>query len=326
MAGRFPHETSPPVGSVAVEPAFPRALRRALPVALAIALPWSWFWIRDLGGRVDAVAVGLPLVGVAAIVSTAVVAVLIRRALPLVAGTSLFLVCAVAVIGPRLPRTIPPPDPAIRLVMANVWDANRSPEAAPRSLLGHDADLVVAVELPEGFVDVMTAEASAAGLGVTARGGGLAVWSRFSLTELDDLELRVARVMRLDVAAPGAPFVLYVVHSDNPLRETSFAQQRRFTDELLAAADDERRPVVIAGDFNMSDRLVSYRTMDSSLVDAMRAGAAGRTTYVGGWWSTLLLRIDHVFLSPGWCAADPATLTVAGSDHRGVTVAVGPCP
>src|SRR5512134_1664910 len=131
MAGRFPHETSPPVGSVAVEPAFPRALRRALPVALAISLPWLWFWIRDLGGRVDAVAVGLPLVGVAAIVSTAVVAVLTRRALPLGAGTSVFLVCAVAVIGPRLPRSIPPPDPAIRLVMANIWDANRSPEAVP---------------------------------------------------------------------------------------------------------------------------------------------------------------------------------------------------
>lgn len=309
-----------------MEPAFPRALRRALPVALAISLPWLWFWIRDLGGRVDAVAVGLPLVGVAAIVSTAVVAVLTHRALPLVAGTSVFLVCAVAVIGPRLPRSIPPPDPAIRLVMANIWDANRSPEAVPGSLLGHDADIVAAVELPEGFVDAMTAEASAAGLGATARGGGLAVWSRLPLTELDDLELRVARVMRLDVEAPGAPFVLYVVHSDNPLRETSFAQQRRFTDELLAAARGEQRPVVIAGDFNMSDRLVSYRAMDSVLVDAMRAGAAGRTTYVGGWWSTLLLRIDHVFVSAGWCAADPATLTVIGSDHRGVTVSVGPCP
>jgi len=300
--------------------------RRLLPIAAAIALPWAWFWVRDLGGRVDAIAVGLPLLGVAAVISTAVVAVVTGRTLPLIAGTSVFVVCAVAVIGPLLPRTIPRPDPPIRLVMANLWDANRSPEAAPDSLLDQRPDIVAAAELPEGFVDAMTAEASTAGLSGPVRARGLAVWSRFPVSELAELEFRFARVMRLDVSAPAAPFVLYVVHADNPLRESSFAQQRRFTDELLQAMDDEQRPVVLAGDFNMSDRLVSYRTLDAALLDAMRAGAAGRATYVGGWWTTLLLRIDHIFVSRGWCAADPATFTVTGSDHRGVGVAVGPCP
>ena len=46
----------------------------------------------------------------------------------------------------------------------------------------------------------------------------------------------------------------------------------------------------MAGDLNMSDRVVSYRKMDAALTDAMRAGAPGSTTYVGGWWPTLLLR------------------------------------
>ena len=131
--------------------------------------------------------------------------------------------------------------------------------------------------------------------------------------------------MRVGVDAPGTPFVLYAVHALNPLHDTSFTDQRRFTDELLAAIARERRPVVVAGDFNMSDRVVSYREMDDALTDAMRADVAGRTTYVGGWWSPVLLRIDHVFVSPAWCAADPATFTVTGSDHRGVEVAVGPC-
>lgn len=312
-----------------MEPASPGpgVLRRALPVALAIALPWLWFAVRETGGRVDALAVGLPLVGVAAIVSTAVVAVVTRRALPLIAGTSVFVVCAVAVIGPRFPRSMPPPDPAIRVVMANVWDDNPDPGAVPGSLLTSGADVVAAIEFPhEGFLDVMTAEASTAGLGYSVRGSGLAVWSRFPLRELDDLGLPFARVMRMDVEAPDMPFVLYVVHALNPLRETSFAQQRRFTDDLLMAVETEERPVVVAGDFNMSDRLVSYRMMDDALVDAMRAGTAGHTTYVGGWWSALLLRIDHVFVSPGWCAADPSTFAVVGSDHRGVEVEVGPCP
>ena len=36
---------------------------------LAIALPWLWFVVRDVGGPLDTVAVGLPLIAVAAIVS-----------------------------------------------------------------------------------------------------------------------------------------------------------------------------------------------------------------------------------------------------------------
>jgi endonuclease/exonuclease/phosphatase family metal-dependent hydrolase len=81
----------------------------------------------------------------------------------------------------------------------------------------------------------------------------------------------------------------------------------------------------VAGDLNTSDRAVSYRQMDSALSDAMRSSAAGATTYVGGWWPVLMLRIDHVFVTRGWCAADPGTFTPAGSDHLGVEVAVGPC-
>ena len=58
----------------------------------------------------------------------------------------------------------------------------------------------------------------------------------------------------------------------------------------------------------------------------MLAGAPGATTYLWGWWPALMLRIDHVFVTPSWCATDPRTFTAAGSDHLGVDVAVGPAP
>jgi endonuclease/exonuclease/phosphatase family metal-dependent hydrolase len=82
----------------------------------------------------------------------------------------------------------------------------------------------------------------------------------------------------------------------------------------------------MAGDFNMSDRVSSYRVIDGMLTDAMRDGAAGRTTYVGGWWTAALLRIDHIFVGEPWCADAPGTFAVTGSDHRGVEASVGPCP
>ena len=301
--------------------------RRLLPILIAVAIPWVWFGIRDVGGPVDTVAVGLPLIGVAAIVVGAIVGLATRRAWPVLAGTSVLVVCSIAVISPRLPRAIASPDPGARLVVANVWDDNPTEAAVPGSLLAGDPDVVVAVEMSnDEFYEGMTAQAAASGLTSTVDDGELGAWSRFPLRELGDLGLPPARVMRVGVDAPGMPFVLYVVHSLNPLRDTSFADQHLFTDELLAAVEQEDRPVVVAGDFNMSDRVVSYRAMDAALTDAMRAGTAGRTTYVGRWWTTLLLRIDHVFVEPAWCAQDPGTITVPGSDHRGVRVTVGPCP
>jgi endonuclease/exonuclease/phosphatase (EEP) superfamily protein YafD len=302
--------------------------RRLLPVVIAVVVPWAWFAVRDIGGPFDAVAVGLPLIGVTAILSTAVVAVIAGRAWPLVAGTSILVVCSVAVIGPRLPRAVASPDPGIRVLMANVWEANPAPESVPASLFERGADVVVAAEMPKDpFYEQTTVAATAAGLTETVEHGQLAAWSRFPVRALSETGLPASRVMRIGVDAPGSPFVLYVVHAPNPLRDdTSFSDQRWFAEELLDSIALEHRPVVLAGDLNMSDRVVSYRLIDGALTDAMEAGAAAETTYVGGWWTTLLLRIDHIFVDPSWCAADPSTVTIAGSDHRGVEAAVGPCP
>jgi endonuclease/exonuclease/phosphatase (EEP) superfamily protein YafD len=303
-----------------------RRARRLLPIAVAVTVPWAWFAVRDIGGPFDAVAVGLPLIGATAILSSAVVAVIVGRAWPVVAGASVLVVCSVAVIGPRLPRAVAPPDPGIRLLMANVWEANPTLEAVAPSMLARDADLVIAAEMPDdAFYERMTVAATAAGLTETVHGAQLGAWSTFPMRPLAGIGLPLARVMRVGVDVPGMPFVLYVVHAPNPLRDTTFTDQRRFTDVILGAIAREHRPVVVAGDMNMSDRVVSYRSMEAELTDAMEAGTFGRTTYVRGWWPTLLLRIDHIFIDPTWCAADPTTVTVTGSDHRGVEALVGPC-
>ncbi|HEX7247824.1 MAG TPA: endonuclease/exonuclease/phosphatase family protein [Actinomycetota bacterium] len=300
--------------------------RRLLLIALSIAVPWLWFAVRDNGGLVDTVAVGLPLIGVASVLAGAVVAAIMRMMWPLTGGVSIFAVCVVAVVAPRLPRDLPMPERAIRVVAANVWDENPTPEAVPDSMLGRRADVVVAVEMPDdAFYEAMTREAAARGLDATWEQNRQAVWSRFPLQALDELGLPEARVMRVGVDVPDAPFVLYVVHGLNPFRETSFEDQLAFTDALLTAVDTERRPVVLAGDLNTSDRVTSYRELDTALIDAMRAGAPGVTTYLRSWWPALMLRIDHVFVTPSWCAANPRTFTPAGSDHLGVDVAVGPC-
>ena len=118
--------------------------------------------------------------------------------------------------------------------------------------------------------------------------------------------------------------MLYVVHGLNPFSETRFADQLGFTDALLAAIDTETRPVVVAGDFNTSDRVLSYRswTPHSPMRCARDPREPPPTRAAGG---PLMLRIDHVFVTRSWCAAEAGTFTPAGSDHLGVEVSVGPC-
>jgi endonuclease/exonuclease/phosphatase family metal-dependent hydrolase len=84
-------------------------------------------------------------------------------------------------------------------------------------------------------------------------------------------------------------------------------------------------PVVVAGDFNVSDRTVAYRRLVAQRRDAMRASFAG-STYVSFPWNLLALRIDHVTIDRSWCAAKPGRFHPPGSDHRGVEVTIGPCP
>jgi endonuclease/exonuclease/phosphatase family metal-dependent hydrolase len=138
--------------------------------------------------------------------------------------------------------------------------------------------------------------------------------------------LPARRLLRLGVEAPSGPFVLYAIHALNPLSESTFANQLDWVDRLRSSAEQEDLPVVMAGDFNMSDRQLGYRRMTAGLRDAITGAGWGRSTYPFGIYAPLLLRIDHVFEPRDWCSAGSGTFQVPGSDHTGLEVDVGPCP
>ena len=180
-----------------------RRARRVLLIALVIALPWLWFVARDAGGPLDTVAVGLPLIAIAAIALGPIAALISRRAWPLIVGASIVAVCAVSVIEPRLSRSIVPPDPAIRLVVANVWGENPTPDAVPESMTGRGADVLVAIEVSDDELFAALAEGAAAqGLDSTVEQGRQGVWSRFPVQVLDELGLPSARTLRVGVDVP----------------------------------------------------------------------------------------------------------------------------
>ncbi len=296
-----------------------------VPVIAGAALPWSWFLLRDLGGPVEGVAVLLPLLVLVSFVVVLGIALGRRRRALLAVAASLLVFGVVAVVGPLLPNRGPPPVSSLTLVSANLFTENPTPDAAVDALLAVGADVEVAVETdPEHRAALERVDTAHP---YSATDDQLVVRSRYPVTAmLDPTRVPARRILVVTIEAPAGPFVLYAVHALNPLSESTFASQLVWVDRLLDAASRESLPVVIAGDFNMSDRQLGYRWLARDMRDAITAGGWGHPTYSDGIWAPLFLRIDHVFVSRDWCGMDGRTVDLPGSDHDGVAVRIGPCP
>lgn len=288
------------------------------------ALPWTWFLVRDLGWLAEPFAVAFPLLVLVALVVLGIFAYGTRRPGPLVVAASVLALGAVVVLAPRAPEPTPAPRDPVRILSANVYELNPQPKAAAAALAATDADVLVAVEVPQGFGELLASADAVRPYAVAAR--GMIVRSRFPVSLLDiSGSLSRDRVLRALVRGPSGPFVLYAVHALNPSHESTFDRQLGFVERLQRAATRETEPVVIAGDFNMSDRQLGYRRITSSFRDAMRTDWAA-DTYDHALWRSLLLRIDYVFIDPSWCAAGAHDVDIPGSDHEGVATTIGPCP
>jgi endonuclease/exonuclease/phosphatase (EEP) superfamily protein YafD len=306
------------------------AERRWMRAAIVVLGPWLWFAVRDLGWVLDLVANVLPLLFGGAALALAAVAVLRRRPPVLVGAVSFLVVGGLAVVGPWRPQPVPPPVQGWRIVVANVSSRNDAVDRAVADALAQRGDLVLLLEAgkdrpaPDGYTAVALPSYT-----------NQVILSRFPARLLDRPSNwpRRLRAHRIEVEAPSGRLIVYLAHLVRPyLSPRGIVQlprrmsaQRRERDALLASARRETVPVLLAGDFNSSDRGGGYRKITNRFRDAMRARWAG-PTYIPAPWRSLFLRIDYVFVPRDWCSADPERFKLRGSDHRGVAVDVGPCP
>jgi len=293
----------------------------AIAVLGLVLLPWTWFLVRDRFAILEGVAVGLPLIVLGGLVVAGTVGLILRTWLALPVALSVAAFGVVAILAPRTPRDGPAPEFPVRVAAANVLEGNESPRRAAATLVEQHADVLAVVE----GADAVRLELDAAYPNVAAS-STLTVHSRYPIRLLTSgARLSGYRVLRARVWGPGGPFVLYAVHSLNPLYQASFADQLSFLDALISRVSLEEQPALLLGDFNLTDRGQGYRRITVALRDAMRASWA-ESTYDAGVWQLLFLRIDHIFTSPAWCARDGLRFPIPGSDHAGVSASVGPCP
>ena len=254
--------------------------------------------------------------------------------LAVTAAAALLLTCHLAWLAPlfRPDDRQAGPDSFV-LLSQNLLLGRADPDEL--TALAARADVVV---LSETTPDALVA---LAGRGWTKRfpysnGAGLdpgadtAVYSRFPLTSTelvptslpaDGGGLRGSFAQRVaTVAVPGVGEVkLMPVHPCNPYCGGGlWAAQHAAITELVEAEAD--LPLVLAGDFNAVDD-------HGPMQDLRRAGLRSATDLAGaGWLPTYpaggrlpaLLPIDHVLVDDQLAATAIESVTLAGSDHRGL--------
>lgn len=313
-------------------------MRRSVGIVIAALLPWVWFVLRDrLGVVTDVAAIVLPLLTVVVAVVVGIVAVLGRRRRAAVAfAVSTLLVGIVATLGPWIPHGTGTVDPsrAVRFAAANIGVGEI--EGAD-SLLALKADVLVVSEIGEPLTDRL-AETYPNHVAAWT-GPSIGIFSRWPLTVVEkpgpDLPGYVLRVH-----APSGEFDVIAVHVPRPWwtsggstytqstddgqpYQTTVAEHHRLIEQLAARVARDDRPVVVAGDLNTTDRGRDYRILTQQLEDAM-LDEWGRPSQIGK-WAALLVRIDHLFVEPGWCSDDNNWYSIPKSDHHGLISTIGPC-
>jgi endonuclease/exonuclease/phosphatase (EEP) superfamily protein YafD len=308
-----------------------RAKRQWVVAVVVALLPWTWFGVRNFTLVLDLVATGLPVLCTLGALGIAIYATVRKRRLLLIGTASWLLAGTAAVAGPWRPEPVPPPVRGFRVVSANVNSKNPTIDQAVADALAQHGDLVLLIEAgkarwtpPPEYPTVIRPQYSAQ-----------VILSRFPARLLDKPPAwpNDFRAHRIEVDAPSGRVIVYLAHLKRPhlgpLRilhiRSQLQGQRREREALLRSAQTEGAPVVVAGDFNTSDRSRPYRRISGRFRDAMRARWGG-PTYVKPELRPLLLRIDHIFIPRNWCSTRPERFTLHGSDHRGLAVDIGPCP
>lgn len=225
-----------------------------------------------------------------------------------------------------LPGRAPPPTgtpPALRLFDANLHAANPDVAAIAEEIRAAAPDLVALQEVdPDAAAGLLRS-------GVLARfpyqvtevrngPPGIALWSRFPLADPEVLDTGGMPRIRATVLLGARRLRFYNVHVVAPVGEDRArwkAELRRVEEELRR----ERRPLVVAGDFNATRHHPSFRRLLwFGLADAHeRRGRGWAATWPRDRWPLPpLMRLDHVLVSPDIGVRSVREGHGQGSDHR----------
>lgn len=279
------------------------------------------------------VAAASPYLTVAGVFAMAVLAIARRWVLTIVAA----LLCAVMLVV-LLPRFIGPekstvPTASIRVLSANLGLGRADPHATV-ALATQSADVFITQEMTPEVATAM----SAAGLDAVfphraidprPMAAGIGIWSRHPIVGSASVDGYQMPMLSARIRVPGVRFdaTVLAVHLAAP-----WVQPLRWfrgdIDTLPTTMGDLARiagsgAVIVAGDLNATYDMQPFRRLlDEGYRDAAEQAGAGLTlSYPSRPWRRPVVGIDHVLVRNASAAA-AQTVTIPGSDHRGLLAVI----
>jgi vancomycin resistance protein VanJ len=230
---------------------------------------------------------------------------------------------------PRGEMSVPPDTPRLSLLSYNLSKDNPSADDAIRIIREANADLVALQELNPLLADAFEGDLADIypyrALHPDKSYPGQGVLSRFPIVEDSYWKIHLGH-QRVKIETNGAALILYNTHPVHPfLRERGFFDptlRAAEINDLLTRAEGETDPVLIAGDFNMTDLTADYQRIAVRYGDTYREVGWGMGfTFPDLGQRLLLARLDYVFHSQQFVALEAHVLTTSGgSDHRPLLV------
>jgi vancomycin resistance protein VanJ len=251
-----------------------------------------------------------------------------RLALTQAAPVALFLTSYGMMFFPRQSESTAGKTP-LSLLSYNLKKDNRTPDAAIGIIRQADADIVALQELTpllaaafeSQLSDLYPYRAFHPHEGYAGQG----ILSRYPIDEDSYWRIRLGH-QRAVINLGSTSITLYNTHPGHPfVREKGFFDSTARTNEindLLARLGQESNPVLIAGDFNMTDLTGDYSLVAAHYGDSYREVGMGLGfTFPDFGQPILLARLDYVFHSLDFQAIEARVWpTSGGSDHRPIFV------
>jgi endonuclease/exonuclease/phosphatase (EEP) superfamily protein YafD len=215
--------------------------------------------------------------------------------------------------------------PRLRLLSANLFDRNPTPDAMATAVLATEADVLALQEVTPWHQRALERAGVLAAYPFAIadpRPGavGSAIYSRLRLQDAQVWRAGGQPMTRCTVQVGTTHVRLYNVHTTGPRTARDRSRWAAQLAGVAAALRDEPTPLVVAGDFNATRYHRSFQTLlgQGRLRDAHLERGRG---LVATWPANRrlvppLARLDHVLVSAGVTVLDVAERTGLGSDHR----------
>ena len=253
-----------------------------------------------------------------------------RRALPALACSALAALALARVVPWYFGAESTPADPArpwLRLLVSNVRYPNRQHERLLALVEKEKPDVIGLLEVNARWLRKLKPLRETYPYHYELpdeRYMGLALYSRIPIEDARTLELTVAHSTPAIVATlqtPAGKVELVLAHPMSPIDRGNILRRNAQIAELARHAGAASRPLVLAGDLNLTMWNDGYRPLEE--VAKLRNSRQGHG--IGPTWPALGpvgVPIDHILGSPGVRLRNFRVLPGIGSDHRPVTAEI----